>query len=211
MEITRRDFVVGCVVAAAGAAVGFPGKAIGAEARSKTVENLIKACNTGTMAVTQCTSFATKADEEGYRSVAALFRASAEAERIHLEKYKAVLKDLGATATEPQPTVMASGGTKLNLATMLKNIEANAITFSEYSKQATKDGVKAAAMFFGGTLADEASRARLYKQAASELDAWKPSGREFLVCQVCGLTTMDAGLKTCPVCSAPRSKFTSFN
>jgi rubrerythrin len=53
----------------------------------------------------------------------------------------------------------------------------------------------------------EVEHAKFYTHAFKELDSWKASGKEFLVCRVCGFTTMDKNLKICPFCSSPRSKF----
>jgi rubrerythrin len=211
VEITRRDFLQGCA-AVSGAAIVLPGLAFGADADAKaaTVANLIKASANGALALARCKAFAAKADEEGYKSVSALFRASAEAEKMHLDKYGMALGELGAAVQTAKPPEVKAGTTRENLDTLAKAIEANAAVYAEYSKQAGAAGAKLAQMFIGGTIADEASRAKLYKQAAAGLDSWKEAGREFLVCQVCAFTTMDAKLKTCPVCSAPRSKFTSF-
>jgi rubrerythrin len=207
--MVRRLSVLTLVIAAMSfmAAIAFGGEGAKA-AKASTLDNLQKAYANGSLAKAQCEAFAAKADEEGYKSAATLFRASAKAESIHLEKYAVVIKSLGAEAKTDaaKPEVKT---TKENLLVVLKAVNGNSQTYADYVKQAEADKNEKAVMFLKGALADEASRAKLYRQAADELDNWKAAGKEVLVCLVCGYTTMDA-VKTCPVCSAPREKFESF-
>ena len=49
--------------------------------------------------------------------------------------------------------------------------------------------------------------AQYFQKALNELESWKPAGKEFLVCVICGYTTMDSKIMKCPVCAAPREKF----
>lgn len=189
------------------AAIAFGGEGAKA-AKPTTLDNLQKAYVSGSLAKAQCEAFAAKADEEGYKSVATLFRASAKAESIHLEKYASAIKALGAEAKADvaKPEVKT---TKENLTVILKLVNGNSQVYADYVKQAQTDKNEKAVMFFSGALHDEASRAKLYLKAKDDLDNWKAAGKEILVCTVCGYTTMDA-VKTCPVCSAPREKFESF-
>ena len=220
MTVTMRWCVLACAMSVLGAAVCLPLRAAGgdvgakvnakASAKVASVENLAKAYANGALAMAQSKAFAAKADEEGYKSVAALFRAAEYAEGIHMKKYEMALKDLGSAVSETKLPEVTAKTTKENLETLIKAVEANAVAYGDYIKQAQKDGATKAGMFLGGAVADEASRGKLYKQAAADLDGWKAAGKEIIVCEVCGFTTIDGKLKTCPVCSAPREKFKLF-
>jgi len=194
------------------ACVGFSGVANSADAvkAGTTLDNLQTAYNGESNAKARYEAFAAKADEEGYKSVVALFKAAAAAEGIHATKHAAAIKQLGA---EPKATIEKSDvkSTKENLETALKGENAEKSTmYPAFVTQAVVDKNVAAEMSFKGAMAAEVEHAKLFKKAAKELDSWKAPGKVFIVCQVCGFTTMDLKLKKCPVCDTPRSKFDAF-
>ena len=173
-----------------------------------TVENLQAAFNGESNAKAKYEAFAAKADEEGYKSVASLFRAAAMSEGIHARKHAAVITKLGA---EPKADVG-----KPEVKSTKENLEA-ALTGETYEKEtmyptfialAKSEKNNAAMRTFRGAMLAEVEHAKLYKQALAELDAWKSEGKAFMVCTVCGYTElMNPDLKKCPVCSAPKTKF----
>jgi rubrerythrin len=172
-----------------------------------TIENLQSAYGGESSAKARYEAFAAKADEEGCKSVAALFRATSESEGIHATKHAAAIKKLGA---EPRADVRKADvkTTKENLEAALKGETAEKDSmYPAFIKQAESDKDSAAVKTFKGAMAAEIEHAKLYKQALNELDSWKAAGKEFLVCTVCGWTTMDSATKKCPVCASPRSKF----
>jgi len=181
-----------------------------AEAPKTTLDNLQTAFNGESNAKARYDAFALKADEEGYKSVAALFRAAAFSESIHAKKHAAALAKLGgkAEAKVDKPEVKT---TKENLEAALsgENMEKETL-YPAFLKQAEADKNTQAVYSFKGAMAAEAEHAKLFKQALGELDAWKPAGKEFMVCQVCGYTLLaDPKLLKCPICTAPKEKFTT--
>jgi rubrerythrin len=190
--------------------LGVVGLASAAETAGKTtLDNLQTSFNGESNAKAKYEAFAVKADEEGYKSVAALFRATAMAEGIHAKKQAAVIKKLGAEpkATVGKPEVKS---TKENLEAALAGETYEKDTmYPGFIKQAQAEKVKQALMPFKGAQATEVAHAKLYAQALAELDAWKAAGKEFMVCQICGFTQFnDPALAKCPVCAAPKEKFT---
>lgn len=173
-----------------------------------TLDNLQAAYNGESNAKARYDAFALKADDEGYKSVAALFRAASRAEGLHAGKHAVQIKALGA---EPQAMIAMPEvkSTKENVEAALKGETAEKDSmYPDFIKQAEADKNAGAAMSFKGALATEKSHAELFKTALSELEAWKAPGKEFLVCLVCGYTTMNTpSLLKCPICAAPRSKF----
>jgi rubrerythrin len=175
-----------------------------------TLANLQTAYQGESNAKARYEAFAVKADAEGYKSVAALFRATAHSEGIHATKHAAALKKLGAVATA-EVAVPEVKSTRENLEVALKGETAERTAmYPEFIKQAEADNNGKAKMSFMGALAAETEHAKLYQQALNDLDGWKATGKTFLVCEVCGYTALDAGLKKCPVCAAPRAKFDFF-
>lgn len=181
---------------------------VGADTPAKsTLENLQAAFNGESNAKAKYDAFAAKADQEGYKSVAALFRAAAKSESIHANKHTAALKKLNAVpkATVENPEVKS---TKENLEVALagENYEKESM-YPAFIKQAEAEQISGAVKSFKVAMETEIEHAKMFSQALKELDSWKESGKVFFVCQVCGFTTMDKIMKKCPICSAPRSKF----
>ena len=177
------------------------------EAGNTTLDNLQAAFNGESNAKARYEAFAAKADEEGYKSVASLFRAVAKSEGIHAVKHGEMIKKMNA---EPKATIEKADvkSTKENLEASIKGETAEKDSmYPSFIKQAEVDKNAGAAMTFKGAMAAEVEHAKLYSLALKELNSWKDAGKVFLVCTVCGYTTMDQSLKICPVCSSPREKF----
>ena len=173
-----------------------------------TLDNLHKAYKQEQVNKTTYGAFAVKADEEGFKSVAGLFRALARSEGMRLEKHAGMIKELGGKADATQETVVKIKTTKENLETALKmETTDKEAMYKRFAEQATTDKQAHAAMSFNGAVAIGASNAKMIEQATKELDAWKAAGKEFLVCEVCTYVTMDLKIEKCPICAAPRSKF----
>lgn len=177
-----------------------------AEATGTTLDNLQAAFNGESNAKARYEAFALKADTEGYKGVASLFRAAADAEGIHAAKYAKQITKLKATPTANIQTPDVKS-TKENLQAAIQGETYEATTmYPAFVKQAKLDKNKQAEKSFKGALAVEADHAKLYQQALDNLDSWKDA-KTFIVCEVCGYTSMNMDLKQCPICSAPRSKF----
>jgi rubrerythrin len=172
-----------------------------------TLANLQAAYNGESNAQARYEAFAAKADAEGYKTVASLFRATAKSEAIHAKKHAAMITKMGA---EPKMTAETPEvkGTKENLEAAIKGETGEKDSmYPDFIKQAEADKNDGAAMTFKGAMASEVSHAELFKKALAELDSWKAGDKEFYVCTVCGYTTMDGTLAKCPICAAPREKF----
>src|ERR1035437_8724451 len=70
-----------------------------ADVPKTTIADSLKAAyNAESTAKSNYEAFAAKADAEGFKSVAALFKAAANSESVHITKHEAALKALGVTA-----------------------------------------------------------------------------------------------------------------
>jgi rubrerythrin len=179
-------------------------------AETTTADNLKAAHQASVNAKARYEACAAKAAEEGYKSAAALFRAAAKSEEIHVAKYAVALKalDVEVKAEAAKPEVK---GTKENIEEVIKEKTANKDTLMPgYVKTAEADKQKMAIMFFKGAIAADGEYVKLFRQARDGLDGWKAGDKEFLVCTVCSFVMTDATLKQCPICTAPKEKFESF-
>lgn len=136
--------------------------------------------------------FAMRADAEGHRGVARLFRAAAHAEAIHAHNH---LKALGAVR-----------GTRENLQ---RAIEGETFEFERMYPRMIEDakaeGNKQALRSFQYALDSEKGHAELFKKALSGLEEGKEA--RYYVCEVCGYTVEGGAPEECPLCKAKGKAF----
>jgi len=159
---------------------------------SKTEQNLKDAFAGESQANRKYLAFAKKAEAEGFKQVARLFRAAAEAETVHAHNH---LKELGGIK-----------GTKENLQ---EAINGESYEFQKMYPQMIKDaeaeGNKGALRSFNYANDVEKIHAALYKKALENLG--KSPDADMYVCQVCGYTVEGEAPDECPVCKAKKQSF----
>ncbi len=168
---------------------------------AKTLENLIKAHNGESNAAAKYEAFATKADEEGFKGVASLFRAASKAEAIHVANHAKVIEQLGG---KPAPVIekIDVKSTKENLEAALKGeTYEKDVMYPEMIKQAETDDSDDALQTLTYAMKAEVEHAKLYTDAIANLDKMKDAKKDFFVCKTCGFTTTDLAMKNCPVCA----------
>ncbi|HSO20480.1 MAG TPA: rubrerythrin family protein [Desulfosarcina sp.] len=162
--------------------------------KPKTEENVRNAFIGEAKAYFRLLAFAQKADEEALPQISLLFRAIAEAERVHATRQLNLIRDLVVKDTDT------------NLETSFqreKTISENA--YPEFLKVAEEEGETAAALAFSHARDAEGFHAKLYERAI--MNVIKETVKEYHVCQVCGYVTDKKIPKKCPVCGAPPEKF----
>ena len=76
---------------------------------------------------------------------------------------------------------------------------------------AQSQGEKAAEMYFNAALAAEKVHAHMYRMAQQALAEGKDlEARPIHVCSACGFTIEGDAPDKCPICGAPKAKFTAF-
>jgi rubrerythrin len=162
--------------------------------KERTRENVYKAFIGEAKAYFRLLAYAEKAEEEEVPQVALLFRAVAEAERIHATRHMDLVKEMIVKDTDT------------NLVESFKREQS--ISENEYPEmiaQAEEDGEKAAAITFTHARDAETYHAKLYERAL--YDVIKDVTKAYHVCQVCGYVTSKKIPEKCPVCGAPKDKF----
>lgn len=160
---------------------------------------LTNAVNNERAAAARYDAFAAKADEEGYIGAAALFRACAKAERIHLQRFLALMseRDLPAPA-EPQLKT-AAGSTRENLHTAISLEQGERdSTYLAAINACNEAKDEEASKVFDVTRDAEVEHANLAAAALRNLESMK-SAHEYYVCEHCGYTT-EVKLPLCPSC-----------
>jgi rubrerythrin len=159
---------------------------------SKTAKNLQDAFAGESQANRKYLSFAKKADAEGYRQVAKLFRATADAETVHALNH---LKELGGIKTTKENLEAAIGGEMYEVESMYPPMIQDAVT----------DGQKGAQNSFTYAYEVEKIHATLYKKALDALG--KNEEVDYYVCQICGNTVEGEPPDQCPICKAMKKMF----
>jgi len=140
--------------------------------------------------------FAEKADQEGYKQIARLFRVIAFSEEIHGKRALRVLKDVKTTEE--------------NLAESFESEKKVAeIAYDQFVKMAEQAGDKPALLHFSQSRDVEETHANLYKQAMNHFMEERET--VYHVCKVCGYVADGVLPDECPVCGAKKEQFTTFD
>jgi len=178
-----------------------------------TVENLLAAFKGESNAHAKYSAFAAKADAEGLRGAASLFRAAARAEQIHATNHARVIRQLGGHA-ECEIHEVHAFSTLANLKAALSGEQYEIdMMYPGFIKEAEEHKNAAAVRTFTWAMEAEKTHARLYTEAIAHLedgktDSWIGEARDFYVCAVCGYTGETAEEhESCPVCGLSWEKF----
>ena len=160
-----------------------------------TSENLADAFAGESQANRKYLFFAEKADEEGHKQIARLFRAAADAETVHARNHLKVMEGIKTT----RDNLMAAVDGENHEFTEM---------YPEFIKQAEAEGNGKANDSFD--LANRVERVHhgLYQAALSHLEPGKEAAdRPFYVCQYCGNTVEGDAPEKCSVCGMPQKMF----
>ena len=159
---------------------------------TKSEKDLLDAFAGESQANRKYLAFAKKAEAEGFKQIAKLYRAAAAAETIQAHNH---LRELGGIKT-----------TKDNLASALQGEVYEFQKMYPYMiADAQAEGNKGALRTF--TYANEVEKvhAALYQKAIDEFG--KNSETDYYVCDVCGHTVEGEPPDECPVCKAKKQAF----
>lgn len=183
------------------------GKKEAKPAENKTLKDLMEAFNGESNASAKYKLYAAKADEEGYKDVALLFRAASKAEEIHAASHATVIKTLGGEAKAEIKTP-AVKTTKENLEDAIKGeTYERDVMYPGFLKDANAEEQKEAARSFTLAKVVENEHAKLYTEALANLENWKTGTATFFVCKVCGNTVKTMDFSNCPFCFEPKENF----
>ncbi|HOW55076.1 MAG TPA: rubrerythrin family protein [Syntrophorhabdaceae bacterium] len=159
---------------------------------SRTEKNLLEAFAGESQANRKYLAFAKKADDEGFKQAAKLFRAAAEAETIHAHNHLRELK--GIKSTKENLGEALDGETH-----EFKSMYPGMI------EEARAEGAQGALRSFQFANDVEKIHAGLYKKALDSLGSNEDV--DYWVCKVCGNTVENEPPDECPVCKAKKAAF----
>lgn len=160
-----------------------------------TTDNLKAAFAGESQASRKYLYFAEKADSEGHKQIAKLFRAASEAETVHARNHLKVLQGINSTRDN---LLAAIGGEHHEFTEM----------YPGFIQQAQAEGENQAQGSFD--LANKVERIHhgLYQAALAMLERGQASEEKpFYVCQYCGNTVEGEAPERCPVCGMPKRIF----
>ncbi len=158
-----------------------------------TQKNLEEAFAGESQANRKYLAFAEKADQEGYKQVAKLFRAAADAETVHAKNHLRVMGGVGKTIDNLKNAI--AGETH----------EFNEM-YPKFIEQAKKENASDAVILsFDVANRVEKVHASLYKKALETIGKNKET--YYHVCQICGHTVEGEAPHKCPICNAPKEMF----
>ena len=160
----------------------------------RTKQNLYAAFVGEAKAYFRLLAYAARAQEEGLPQVAALFRAVAEAERVHAQRNLDLLGEV----------VVKDSETNLQ-ASFEREERASGIYYPRFIQEAEAEGDQPASFSFSQARDVEEEHAALYKRALDHLLA--DSMPAYFVCQVCGHIAEGEVPAECPICGVGRECF----
>jgi len=158
-----------------------------------TQENLKEAFAGESMANRKYLAFAKQAEKDGFKNIASLFRATAEAETIHALGHFAAMDGVKSTLENLE---YAINGETYETEEM----------YPPMYEQAVKEDHKAKKMF-KWAMEVERVHADLYKIALEAVKRGVDIDSEVWLCPVCGHLEFKEAPAKCPVCGVPGSKY----
>lgn len=174
-----------------------------------TLDNLKAAVTGETGASAKYAAFAEAAEAAGYTQIARLFRATSEAEQVHIAmEYKLVQAEdpEWAKPVADAPVVEACD---LNLiAAANGEIYETSDMYPAFIKKAQEEGNDKAVRVFTRAKLAESVHAECYMEAYNNIDAADDDA--YFLCPVCGYIEKGDDFEVCPICGAKKSAFKQF-
>nr|WP_244412613.1 rubrerythrin family protein [Raoultibacter timonensis] len=174
-----------------------------------TLDNLKAAIAGETGASAKYTAFAKAAKEQGYDQIARLFEATAAAEQIHIGLEYGLVSQIDPDYEKPSADAPAAEASDLNLISgACGEIYETSDMYPAFIKKAQEEGETKAVQVFTRAKLAESVHAERYLDAYNNLDA--ADDDTFYLCPICGYIHKGEDFEKCPICFAPKDKFTAF-
>jgi rubrerythrin len=160
---------------------------------SKTEQNLKDAFAGESQANRKYLAYSKKAEQEGYKQAAKLFRAAAAAETIHAHNH---LRELGVVKSTKENLLDAVNGESYEFQKM----------YPQMIIDAKAEGRDGALRSFNFANEVEKIHAALYQKVLDSLSK-DTAATDYYVCSVCGYTAEGHAPDECPVCKAKKQAF----
>jgi Rubrerythrin len=160
----------------------------------KTLKDLMEAFAGESQANRKYTAYARKAEAEGKKNAAKLFKAASDAETLHALKHFEVAGMIGSTADNLKDAVAGETHEYKEM-------------YPDFLKDAEAEGNKGAVMSFTFAMKAEEVHARLYQEALENIN--ESEEIFYYLCPICG-NIEKAVPEKCSICGVPGSKFIKY-
>jgi rubrerythrin len=160
-----------------------------------TDENLQNAFAGESMANRKYLAFAEKAEKDGFKNVARIFRTAAESETIHAINHLKAMDGIKDTLENLKTALEGETYEKVEM-------------YPKFIEEAEKEGNKKAERTFKWAIEAEKVHAGLYEKAIKAVEEGKDVEiGDLYICGVCGFTVEGEVPERCPVCGAKSESF----
>ncbi|MEG1562787.1 MAG: ferritin family protein [Bacteroides sp.] len=174
----------------------------------KTIANLKAAIDGETTASTKYAAFAEQATKDSLYNIAALFKATSQAEAIHIKNHQAALATLGVTDYMGGVQAFDVKSTAENLKAAIDGETYEFTTmYPNFIKEAQTEKVQEALVSFNFAQDAEKGHAKLYADALAKIATPDALAKIYYVCPKCGNTYAGTPSKVCELCQTPYSAF----
>jgi rubrerythrin len=164
----------------------------------KTGENLKDAFAGESEANRKYEEFSKKAESEGYKNIARLFKAASFSESIHARNH---LRVMGGVNNTLQNLIEARNGENYEVTSM----------YPQFIEKAKEEDNEEAERTFTWAIEAEKVHEKFYQEALDRISEGKDLDETSLfVCGGCGFTVDKEAPERCPVCGAPKKMFQRF-
>ena len=174
-----------------------------------TLDNLKAAVTGETGASAKYAAFAEAAEAAGYTQIARLFRATSEAEQIHIAMEYKLVQAEDPEWQKPVADAPVVEACDLNLiAAANGEIYETSDMYPAFIKKAQEEGNDKAVRVFTRAKLAESVHAERYMEAYNNIDAADDDA--YFLCPVCGYIEKGDDFEVCPICGAKKSAFKQF-
>lgn len=174
----------------------------------KTVANLKAAIDGEATASAKYAAFAAQAAKDSLYSVEALFKATSQAEAIHVNNHQAVLASLGVADYAPNVQKFDVKSTAENLQTAIDGETYEFDTmYPGFIKDAETEKVQGALVSFNYALDAEKGHAKIYADVLAKIATPNAIADIYYVCPQCGNTYAGKPSALCELCQTPSEQF----
>ncbi len=164
----------------------------------KTEKNLMDAFSGESQANRKYLAFAKKAEKEGFKNVARIFRAIAEAETIHALKHFEVAGKVGSTLENLETAVEGEHHEYTEM-------------YPEFINAAEEEEQKKAKTSFEYANAAEKVHGKTFEEMKKMVENGQDvEDKDAFLCPVCGWVGLDPAPDRCPICNTPSKSFQKF-
>lgn len=177
-------------------------------AHDKTVANLKAAINGESTASAKYAAYAEQAAKDSLFAIEALFKATSQAEAIHVQNHQAVLVTLGVTDYEPIVEQFEVKSTAQNLQTAIDGETYEFTTmYPQFIKDAETEAVQNAIVSFNYAQDSEKGHAKIYADELTKITTPNTLVNIFYVCPKCGNTYAGTPSELCELCQTSANSF----